>query len=1292
MRPSITKRTWTLTILISCVAVIYGVFEISVSLSEISEQERQNLTTHALESASKAFSVFGHTSTQQSRNLAALIENEIKSASNKKKLYNHITDNFDFWGVSVFKNRELWLWSGFGEHEYPDDVINTTQRQQVFIKRDNNVTYISSLIPIFVEQDNQLFRYDVYTKKKIRQENLLTIGESKETQPANYLDLELQYPVHFNFINSLPENIEARRTLSIQGIDSAGVVYTLSEDYPAYQANRENRYFILRAAFYVLLMVLSLLFLISLARELTAWSSLLLKLFAILIVWVFFANIEYGVSWLELFPLFKKENLDILNALLYYCIDSLFFFLLTLSIFSSTNYGILKIKRRISRLTPNLYLGFGFLSALLLSYYFCETYLLFEDSHLAGMNLDILPNLPVSVFYISSGLFAFSIISLLCLIGWFLLRSGIQPLRMRLLRIIAGFTAGIIVIYVLNIYPHASFWLVYSTGIFFAFILLFCYLLFRNPFTIKYSSRLRLLLLFSIITVAVTYIPVYNGYQQQLDELMLEAAHSFIEEEAPQAELIARNLLADLHQQLSIITEGDIEERSGFLESYFIQKNQDLIDPKWESYSISTLLIDTTGRQIAEYSSDLNPPNWMNNFLIQSLKISFEQERIRPSNLRPVIRERPLNEPSSQYSSFRRGWIPLYKSDNTEKIIGWILGSVYKYRPQYDKPLRAVVAANNNSSWDRPINITEFIEGTSNRSSVLGIPLELPGYFQLSDSLITKVQQDSIVFRNRKQENQLIREFFVATGKNRVVRVATNSIEIEEHIFAVLRYFFYLVLVGLILLTSLSWKQEMNILGHNRRFRDRLIDRFILASLLCLMALSVTSYFAINNQNKESVRDTLLSKVQNLAEALTEKGEQPDGESIKSLYDLTSTLDADATLYKDQKVSLSTSTQIYSQHILPNALPWSVYEAIYLDNNIQHISTIKLGTQELLIGYQPWFNREGEIAGVAAIPTFLKAPKFNKQLLATTSYLLGIYVLIFGLFIIGASFISTQLTHPLNSIRQGLKKISGGNLQTKLPVKSNDEIGSLSNAYNVMVERLKELQKELAVAEREAAWKEMAQQVAHEIKNPLTPMKLNLQHLERQLQDSDSDPEVIKAKVKKITANMIEQIESLNHIASDFSKFAQPIDEEFEQININTLLNSVASLYEPEENVTITSELYKQQLSVDGIKEELRRVLVNLMKNAYEAMPDGGTITLRSSLNSNKQLILIEVRDTGKGIANKNREDIFVPNFSTKSSGTGLGLAISKKIIEEHSGTISFESEPGKGTTFRIKLPVSQPD
>lgn len=1264
-------------------AASYGFFEL-MQKNTLPPEKQRELSELAVESAAVKFQEYESEFAGNSRRLASILKDEIEEGTIREDLYRLINDEFEFWGVSLFREHEIWLWDEFSDLLFRNLADSTEQVVQ--IRRRNNVTFLVSQMPFFAQVQDSLRRFDLFTTSKIKQENFLPIGTTSEINPSDIFQSDFDYPVYFSFFDGVPDKVQVQAILSTQSSDSVGLAYTFADGHAQYQQKKEQQHQLFQSVFVICFIILGMLLLISFASSLDVWEALLLRTFSIFAAWLLLSNVQIGTEWNLIFDQINSSNTRDLQLVINYCLDTLFILLVTLSFFNTfLNKAFSEFEKNL-KLNPAWNVVIGFITFLLFYFYITDTYQLFVESTVSVMDLHVFPPLDTFSIYIASGIFSFSLIILTCFSCWYLLKNTQIEWWISLILMIIGFTLGMYSLQFFTVYEEAISWIFLACSLFYLVILLFSIAIYLNPFTLFHTSRLRLLLLLGFVSVTITYISIFMGNTERLNNQMLQAAESFVEEEASEAERIARTLLTELEDRLTGLTVDDVQQRPDYFNNIFLQQTQNVIREEWERFSISTQFVSDDGDIISEYTSDLDSPAWTRAFNMLSLIIPFEAERIRINNIRPVIRERPLNETNANYSSFRRGWIPLHENNDRQQRVGWILCSVYRERPQFEKPLRAVIAAEGNENWNSSINVTEFIDGQAARRSIVGIPLELPGYIRLPVELIETVKRDSIYIQTTDFGNEKVRELFVAANDKQIFRAATSYTDIDNHLFAVLRYFFCILISGLLLLAALAGTRTIKILDHNRRFRDRLIDRFILASLICLVLLTITSYYAIKNQNEKNIRTELLDKVSNLAESLTLQ--QPaGGQSVFSLVELSSALDSDASLYRNATLDISTSPQIYSQHLLPEMLPWEVYNSIYNRGNNQVTKIITLGNQQLLIGFQPWLDEAGNIAGVVAIPTFLEAPKFNEQILSTTSYLLGFYVLVFSLFIVGASIISTQLTAPLYSIRKGLKKISGGNLETLLPVQSKDEIGSLTNAYNIMVYRLKELQQELSRAEREAAWKEMAQQVAHEIKNPLTPMKLNLQHLERQLKMEDADFSVLKPKIHKITASLIEQIESLNQIASEFSTFAKPIQQQFERFNFNEIVESVIELYSSDESVSLTTKLWPGQLPVLGAKDELRRAVINLVKNAYEAMPEGGEIVLKTEFEEKQGIILLYVKDTGEGIPDEDKARIFVPNFSTKTSGTGLGLAITKKIIEEHNGRISFNSEKGKGTIFTVSIP-----
>ena len=236
-----------------------------------------------------------------------------------------------------------------------------------------------------------------------------------------------------------------------------------------------------------------------------------------------------------------------------------------------------------------------------------------------------------------------------------------------------------------------------------------------------------------------------------------------------------------------------------------------------------------------------------------------------------------------------------------------------------------------------------------------------------------------------------------------------------------------------------------------------------------------------------------------------------------------------------------------------------------------------------------------------------------------------------------------------------------------------------------MVNKVEENAAMLAQSERESAWREMARQVAHEIKNPLTPMKLNIQYLQQAMNSGASN---IKELTNKVSESIIEQIDNLSYIASEFSNFAKMPEARPEELEVTELLNKAVELYLNDQRIKVTICETPEKLYLFSDRSQLLRVFTNLLENAQQAIPDEKPGSIEVSLKEAEGDVIVAIKDNGDGINEEIAKKIFQPYFTTKSSGTGLGLAMTRKIIEFWKGTIWFETEEGKGTTFYIRLPL----
>jgi nitrogen fixation/metabolism regulation signal transduction histidine kinase len=285
-----------------------------------------------------------------------------------------------------------------------------------------------------------------------------------------------------------------------------------------------------------------------------------------------------------------------------------------------------------------------------------------------------------------------------------------------------------------------------------------------------------------------------------------------------------------------------------------------------------------------------------------------------------------------------------------------------------------------------------------------------------------------------------------------------------------------------------------------------------------------------------------------------------------------------------------------------------------------------------------------------------------------------------------AVFISGRLTAPLTMLSDGLASVEVGKKSEHLKYRGNDEIGELVKQYNRMVDEIEESTYKLANSEREYAWREMAKQIAHEIKNPLTPMKLNVQQLLKSWKDKIPD---FGEKLEKFTTNQIEYIDNLSSIASAFSAFAKMPGTNPVEVNIIDQLKITLELFKDTDNTTFDVAWPREnKIIVYADKEHLNGVFSNLIKNGIQSVPQQREGQIKVSMEVRSDKVIVAISDNGTGISETLQKKLFTPNFTTKSSGMGLGLSIVKKYIESANGRIWFESETDTGTTFYVELPL----
>jgi two-component system, NtrC family, nitrogen regulation sensor histidine kinase NtrY len=462
--------------------------------------------------------------------------------------------------------------------------------------------------------------------------------------------------------------------------------------------------------------------------------------------------------------------------------------------------------------------------------------------------------------------------------------------------------------------------------------------------------------------------------------------------------------------------------------------------------------------------------------------------------------------------------------------------------------------------------------------------------------------------------------------------------------------------------------------------------------ILTMIAVGITSIYFIRKQFIEKNELALYEKLQSVTAELESKVNTGIiTRDYLSLYlrKFSSVFQLDLFAYDTRGYLIASSQpQITEKGLLSEKVHPEAFHRIIQQKQSVLVRNENIGKQNYLSVYGPLYDENKNVLGIINLPYFSRQEVLENELSSMLVAMLNIYILMILVSLLITIVLGNRILKPLKLLQLKLAGVSLGGKNERIEWQNNDELGQLISEYNRMIEQLEISARTIAESERKSAWRDMARQVAHEIKNPLTPMKLQIQLMERAYRENR---ELFDKKYASFTQTLIEQIETLNHIASEFSGFASMPAPELIQLNVQPLAQQAATLFNDEGAVTVTvvaaSDL---QDLVIADKEQLVRVFNNLLKNAVQSIPDQreGHIEIRLS-NTGKDL-LIEVKDNGQGIDESLRERIFQPNFTTKSAGMGIGLSMVKTMLRQMNADIWFETETGTGTSFFIKLELVQ--
>ncbi len=821
---------------------------------------------------------------------------------------------------------------------------------------------------------------------------------------------------------------------------------------------------------------------------------------------------------------------------------------------------------------------------------------------------------------------------------------------------------------------------------------------------------LRSILPSLFLLTVLLYPMLYAGMDANRRAQMMDAADTFIDGRDPRVLFAIEELLREARNQPAL-AELLADRETGGLGAMAAASLRGSLLASLPAYDVSLTFFDVDGTSVARYFDSGQMLDEASLAQVEPLRERIIYQMYEEAGGQGVMAApvTGLREPDRfQFE----GIAPVTHEGST---VGWI---TTRAEPQTvlregGTPFPRVLLPD--GSYDdlfANLSIAEFRDGLLVRS--MGRDF---GRYRLPEDVLQALATESTVWRSEEVEERASRTYYLrrsaepasdasttmlpSTGTS-VVAVRAPSINTFDHLYYLLRLTVAGLFIGLPLyLFGLYVRRREGMLPAPRvRFRDKVLNAFLGVGIISVAAVGFVGLQVITAENERAVQSWLRQHLERVEETLAfdARGEEMPYRVLAHtrIDSLSARIGLDLNVYEDYRLVDLSRPNLVRERLIDERLPIEAYEALFFQGFRFVYTHEQVGSFRYTTGFRALPDEQGRTRYVVSVPTLPEQERIEEERARTVAYLFGSLLLLVLMVMLTASLLANAISRPIARLRSGLKAVAAGRFERMLPVESRDEIGELVETFNQMQAQLAESRRKLAQQERQLAWREMARQVAHEIKNPLTPMKLSVQHLRRAFQhrvEDEASGKPFSRVFDRITSTLIEQIDTLARIANEFHSFARMPSRILEHLDLNAVVDEAVSLMQEESDVEFEVHLAEEPLVVEVDREELRRNYINLLKNAMQAIPDDREghveVCTERRRDGDGDWAYSSVRDNGVGVPEEVRDKIFEPNFSTKTSGTGLGLAITRKSIEEMEGEIDFETTEGEGSTFWIRLPLA---